>query len=109
MAKDPKEGGVCCYCRAPVSDEDRFCRRCGKNLIGFPWYYQHWGIILLTLLALGPLSLPLVWRSPVLSRTSKWVYTAAIAVLTWVFVLTLYRGYVLVKGQLEALGTVPGL
>ena len=51
--KDPKEGGVCWDCRKPAAAEDNFCRFCGRNLASFPWYYQHWGIIVLTFLALA--------------------------------------------------------
>ena len=46
------------------------------------WYYKPAGIVLLTLFVLGPLSLPLVWRSPVISRRGRWIGTALIVVFT---------------------------
>ena len=81
--KDPKEGGLCWSCRKPADAPDSFCRFCGADLRSFPWYYQHWGIILLTFVALGPLSIVLVWRSPVLSRTGRWVYTVLLTAFTF--------------------------
>ena len=57
MALNPKEGDLCCYCRKPAAAEDNFCRFCGKSLAGFPWYYHHWGVFVLTFLALGPFSI----------------------------------------------------
>jgi hypothetical protein len=93
MNKDPKEGGVCWHCRKPAAAEDNFCRFCGKDVVKFPWYYQHWGIIVLTFFALGPFSLILVWRSPVLSRTARWVYTALGIYITYVMAVGCYRIY----------------
>lgn len=56
-----------------------------------PWYYRPLGIALLTLLVLGPLTLPLVWRSPALGPRSKWTATALIlgfsAILAWQVVI----------------------
>ncbi len=52
-----------------------------------PWHYRPLGITLLTLLVLGPLGLPLVWRSPALDARGKWLGTALVlaytAVLVW--------------------------
>ncbi|HAM34862.1 MAG TPA: hypothetical protein DEB40_04660 [Elusimicrobia bacterium] len=102
MTNNPKEGGLCWHCRRPAADEDNFCRFCGKDLRSFPWYYQHWGIIAATLLALGPLSLLLVWRSPVLSKRSRWIYTAAIGWLTYYICAQTYQAWLLLKAMLGA-------
>lgn len=93
MVEDPKAGGLCCYCRKPAAAEDNYCRFCGKNLTAFPWYYQHWGIILCALLALGPFSLILVWRSPVISRRAQWAYTLGIGWMTYYVSLQCYRAW----------------
>ena len=50
------------------------------------WYYKPPGIVLLTLFVLGPLSLPLVWRSPVISPRGRWVGTALIVAYTIVLI-----------------------
>ena len=47
-----------------------------------PWYYKPVGIVVLTLFVLGPLSLPLVWRSPVISPRGRWIGTALIVAFT---------------------------
>ncbi|MDD5657004.1 MAG: hypothetical protein PHF00_07090 [Elusimicrobia bacterium] len=104
MPKDPKEGGLCWKCRKPAADEDNFCRLCGSGLRSFPWYYQHWGIIVLTLLALGPFSVFLVWRSPVLGRTAKFIYTAFLALLTYAIAVQLYAAWTALKLVLSGAG-----
>ena len=43
-----------------------------------PWYYKPVGIVVLTLFVLGPLSVPLVWRSPAISPRGRWIGTALI-------------------------------
>jgi uncharacterized membrane protein len=45
----------------------------------------------MTLFGLGPFSLVLVWRSPLLSRESRAAYTAAILLVTWFVAYRLYR------------------
>jgi hypothetical protein len=56
-----------------------------------PWYYKPVGIVVLTLFVLGPLSLPLVWRSPVIGERGRWIgttlilaYTVALVWQVWV-------------------------
>jgi len=109
MSADPKAGGVCWKCRKPVAPEDNYCRFCGRDLISFPWYYQHWGIIFLTLTAFGPFSLVLVWRSPVLSRTARWIYTVLLLALTYQLAVGCYHLYQLVNTALSGMmkGALP--
>lgn len=101
METDPKQNGLCWSCRKPVAAEDNFCRFCGKGLRGFPWYYRHWGIILLSLLALGPFGLILVWRSPALSRAWQWIYTAAIMGLTYYLAVQCYQAWLTLKSVMN--------
>lgn len=101
MARSPKEGGLCWKCRRPAADEDNYCRHCGADLRAFPWYYQHWGIIVLTFLALGPLSVIFVWRSPVFDRTTKLVYTAVLAVFAYLMAAQLYGAYKALQGLMS--------
>jgi len=107
MRKDPKAGGVCWRCRKPATDEDSYCRSCGSNLVAFPWYYKHWGIIVLTFFALGPFSLILVWRSPVISKTAKWAYAALAAFMTYQLVMGCIRVYQLINAAVS--GFVSGV
>ena len=107
MCKDPKEGGACWRCAKPAAAEDKYCRHCGSSLLRFPWYYQHWGVILLTLSALGPFSIVLVWRSPVFSRKAQWAYTAVIAGASWYFGMTSYHAWLAIKRIMYGAGANP--
>jgi quinol-cytochrome oxidoreductase complex cytochrome b subunit len=49
---------------------------------GVAWYYKPAGIVVLTLFVLGPLALPLVWRSPVISPRGRWIGTGLIVLYT---------------------------
>jgi hypothetical protein len=55
-----------------------------------PWYHQPIGIALMALLVLGPLALPLVWRTPAWGPRGRWIatglilaYTVLLGWLTW--------------------------
>lgn len=66
-----------------------------------PWYYRPLGIALLTLLVLGPLGLPLIWRSPALDVRRKWV--ASVLVLAYTAVLV----WQVVEALRQALAQLP--
>ena len=46
------------------------------------WYYRPWAIIVLLFVVLGPLGLPLLWRSPSFTRAWKIALTVATGVYT---------------------------
>ena len=52
-----------------------------KNRETIKWYEKP-SVILLAVIVLGPLAIPLIWRSPVLSKWIKWSATVALIVLT---------------------------
>ncbi|HOX21990.1 MAG TPA: zinc ribbon domain-containing protein [Elusimicrobiales bacterium] len=82
----------CWKCLAPVSPKDKFCHNCAARQGGKDaWYYSHVGIILLTLVALGPFALYLVWKSPRLSKNARLVYTVLILALTTVVCVKFYE------------------
>jgi len=82
----------CWSCGAMIDSLDNYCRKCGKGQdTHVPWQYTHWGVIVITLLGLGPFSLIYVWRSPVISRNGKITYTGFILLFTWYVVNSLYR------------------
>lgn len=107
--KNPKEGGACWRCHRFAAEEDNFCRFCGSDLKAFPWYYRHWGILVLTFVALGPFSAVLAWRSPVISQASKWAYTALAAYITYSLVMGCIRLYQVLNAAASALtsGVMP--
>ena len=46
------------------------------------WYYRPWWVLLMLFLVLGPIGLPLLWKSPRFSRWSKIALTVAVAAYT---------------------------
>jgi hypothetical protein len=78
----------CWSCNHPLDATDRYCCHCGNGQGRFlQWYYQPVWIMVLTVTALGPLSLLLVWRTPRLSCTGRWFATVLIVGVT------VYLGY----------------
>ena len=52
------------------------------------WYHNTWFVLLmLTPLALGPLALPLLWKSPAFSRRAKWWLTLGTVLWTALFLV----------------------
>jgi hypothetical protein len=81
----------CWGCGNNIDAADAYCRFCGRGQGSrVPWQYKHWGVIVITLLGLGPFSLFYLWRSPVISRGAKLAYSAAILLATWYVVDRLY-------------------
>lgn len=66
-----------------------------------PWRYTHFGIIVITLLGLGPFSLIYVWRSPVLSRFARLAYTGVIIFVTLFVINALYGMWTAVQSILQ--------
>jgi hypothetical protein len=98
---DAEKPATCWGCGRPIGPEDAYCRFCGRGQgTHVPWQYKHWGVITLTLLGLGPFSLFYVWRSPVISRGAKQVYTALILLATYYVVAQFYRLWVFYQGVL---------
>lgn len=75
--------GRCWSCDHEVEAGDRYCRLCGQGQGKFlAWYYRPLWIIVLALTALGPFVLPLVWRTPALDRTGKWLASLIVVAIT---------------------------
>jgi len=73
----------CWSCKGKIEKLDNYCRHCGKGQGDHAgWYYKHWGIILSSLM-IGPFALIYVWRSPLISKTAKIIYTALFLAVTW--------------------------
>ncbi len=45
------------------------------------WYHNLWFIIVM-LLTIGPFAFPLLWKSPNISRSLKWILTILFVILT---------------------------
>ena len=91
----------CPRCGHTIDTWDNFCRYCGRRTKAkVPWYYEPAWIVILALLVLGPLTLPLVWKSPKLSRPVKWIFTlflviyaVALVYYLWLFTVIMWRLY----------------
>jgi hypothetical protein len=86
----------CWRCDGAVDAVDRYCRWCGYGQGAFvAWYYRPVWIVVLSLTVLGPFALPLIWRTPLLGRGTKWILSLAlIAICAWVgwgFVVEVHR------------------
>jgi hypothetical protein len=65
------------------------------------WYHRPWAIVVLLFLVLGPLGLPLLWRSPSFTRGWKIVLTLAMVVYTVLLVDSVVVATRLAMEQLE--------
>ena len=69
----------CWRCDGAVDSSDRFCRHCGEGQgPALAWYYRPLWIALLALTALGPFAVILIWRTPRLGRSAKWLASVAL-------------------------------
>ncbi len=95
---------VCRSCGVAVDAQAKYCSQCGAPLGSARtpaetpkprWYYTPWVVIvLLTPLVLGPLALPLLWKSPRFSRRGKVVWTIlSLALMAWFTVYVLIPMY----------------
>jgi hypothetical protein len=85
---------ACGGCGRVIHSADIFCRHCGKpqakKKSKTAWYYEPVWIFILGFAVIGPLALPLVIKSPKLSRGAKWGISLAIIVYTALGVYVAY-------------------
>ena len=67
----------------------------------FDWYYRP-SYVITMLLLVGPLALPLLWRSSYFSHTARWVWTTFVVSVALLFLVTPYLLHWLVQ-QVPAL------
>jgi hypothetical protein len=110
---------VCRRCNAALDAADNYCRRCGEpsaNLAGLPgggragwapsvqpprWSESPWVVLSLLFLVLGPLALPLLWRSRRFTPRWKVVLTVVVTGLT---VLLLWQVWFTFQQAMVSLG-----
>ena len=100
---------ACPRCHNVVEQQDNYCRWCGRSLKpGRGFLYTHTGIIILALV-LGPLALPAVWLSKVISTPAKWIYTLLLLTLGVYLVMAFYHAFQLLgdASQLLLDGNLP--
>ena len=65
------------------------------------WYYRPWAVVLLLFFVLGPLGLPLLWKSPSFTRVWKVILTVAMGVYTVLLVESVIVAVRLAMEQLK--------
>ena len=64
----------CSGCGATLGDGDAFCRGCGRSTTyRMPWYHRRVPLMILMFGVIGPLALPMLWRSEAFTRPQKLV------------------------------------
>lgn len=107
---------LCSRCQAEIRETDNYCHNCGKSLKpGRGFLFTHGGIILMALV-LGPLALPFVWMSKVISPTAKIIYTAVLLIVGFYIVYSLWQAFTymnnslqMMMGDLNSLGNLNNL
>ncbi len=82
---------ICAKCKAPIGATDNYCHRCGTPTAGpaslssrtvASWWESPWLVLTLLFLVLGPLALPLLWRSRRFIRPWKIALSVIVAGVT---------------------------
>ena len=68
------------------------------------WFYSVWSVLLALFVVLGPLGLPLLWRSPRFSRGTKVLLTALTVVYTLVLIAETLKAVRFARAMLTSLG-----
>lgn len=101
----------CRRCRESIQSDDTFCRHCGRRQGRFDSkFYQPVWIIVLTLTVLGPLAIPLAWKSPHLTRNGKIAMisfiigiSALVLLLVAYLTIIIFRYYMDMQSQMDDL------
>ncbi len=64
------------------------------------WYQTPAGIAVLAIFILGPLVLPIVWRSPALSERGRWIATVLVLLYTVILGWQIWEAFQIARAQL---------
>jgi len=70
------------------------------------WYYRRAWVLVLLFVVLGPIALPILWRSPSFSRPVKVVLTVLVLAYMALFVDETIRVFRMITSEMDMLGTV---
>ncbi len=87
-ANDDSPATICRRCGKPLEPDDRYCRHCGAAARpATAWYYHPLAVLAMLFLVVGPLALPLLWKSPRFSLALKIILSvvnvAYFALIAW--------------------------
>ena len=73
-----------CPCGQTTDPADRFCRACGRAIGEATWFEKPLVVVTLLFFVIGPLALPLLWRSTRFSLPAKLVLSLlCVGMLFW--------------------------
>ena len=88
----PASTSACPACAVAVAADAKYCPQCAYPLTpqrrpapaATPrWYYSVWWVLLMLFCVLGPLALPLLWKSPRFPRWAKIALTVLVGLFTY--------------------------
>jgi hypothetical protein len=65
------------------------------------WYHRPLGIVLLAVFVLGPLAIPLVWRTPAWGPRGRWIATVLLLAYTVVLCWQVWVAVQFAVGQMQ--------
>ncbi len=102
---------TCAKCADPLDATDAYCRRCGTSVSEprLPVYQSRVGVLFLLFLGIGPLALPLLWKSPAFTRPQKGFVTLLNLAFSLAIVWSLFWAYnTLLSVFTEVISSEPG-
>ena len=84
---------LCPKCQKEIDNQDSYCKSCGAEVRTdkpTPWYFRGWFVILMAFVVLGPLAIPLLWKSPEFSKRAKIILTVVIIIYTLILLVIPY-------------------
>jgi len=87
MSNPSGHEAICRRCRAVIEATDKYCHSCGASTANLAaptprWSESPWVVLPLLFLILGPLALPLLWRSRQFTTSWKTILTVLVVGIT---------------------------
>ena len=101
--QEPPQLATCDSCGGIIDAGDRYCRHCGRGVGTVEWYYRPVWILVLLFGVVGPLALPLLWRSPRFTTPAKVAITIVNVLFTCGALYALNQAYMQLTGLAEIL------